>query len=400
MLGGLGILAGLLLAFGLCFPSPDRLWGWLAGMLMVFGLGLLDDWRNVSPFIKLVTQFGAAGVALRDGLAIPGLPTALAMPLTLLWIVAVTNAFNLLDNMDGLAAGTAVIAAFALFIQAAIVPEAIAAIPCLAVAGSALGFLFLNRHPARVFMGDCGSMALGFSLATLAMHSTASLAPNLAVALMFPCFVLAVPLFDTCFVSLMRMRNGRSIAVGGRDHTSHRLVFLGFPEGRAVEVLWACSVAMATLGLVGLNASSLGMGVATLVAAAGLVGVGVYLGRVEVYGSTPWRSEHSRALIVGTGQEGARALQAIRADRGLRLRPVGFIEANGGSNQRTIGGVRVLGTRATLARLIAQNQVSELILATASLGSEAVEELVAFCKENGLAYREYRETLSEARNAH
>ena len=173
----------------------------------------------------------------------------LTVLVTMAWIVVVTNAFNLLDNMDGLSAGTAAIAALVLATEAVTRGDAAGAGLALAVGGAALGFLPYNFHPARIFMGDCGSMVLGYALAVVSIAEPWRDSTNLLLTLAVPFLVLAIPLFDTMFVTITRTMSRRPISQGGRDHTSHRLVFLGLPEPKAVLLLYALSLGMGALAL-------------------------------------------------------------------------------------------------------------------------------------------------------
>jgi UDP-GlcNAc:undecaprenyl-phosphate GlcNAc-1-phosphate transferase len=177
----------------------------------------------------------------------------LATALTFLWVIAITNAFNLLDNMDGLAGGVAVVGAVLLAVHASLAgledPAAIAVL----VAAIALGFLPFNlrlRKRAAIFMGDGGSQLLGFSLAWLALASSWYQASGLVAAFAVPLLVLAIPILDTALVSVMRILEGRPVHQGGRDHTSHRLVLRGLSEKRAVLLLIAASALLGASSLI------------------------------------------------------------------------------------------------------------------------------------------------------
>jgi len=170
----------------------------------------------------------------------------LNVPFTVLWIVGITNAFNLLDNMDGLAAGVAMISASAFAVLAGryseIGPEqAVTAMAGAALVGSCLGFLRYNLVRASIFMGDAGSMVLGFILASLAALGSWR-SPAVATSLVIPILVLAYPIFDTTFVTLLRLQGGRPVFQGGKDHSSHRLVNLGIGRTEAVLLIYLFSV--------------------------------------------------------------------------------------------------------------------------------------------------------------
>ena len=287
LLGGVAIVAGLLVALGLSDQLSREVLGVAAGILILFATGVVDDIRGLRPATKLVAQIVAAGVLIGMGVR-AGWPEnpLLSVPLTFLWVVGITNALNLLDNMDGLAAGVAAISGLSVAACAALVPgggAAAAVLVALAVTGAAAGFLPWNRHPARVFMGDAGSLPLGFALAASGLLATHREAGQLAIVLAAPLLALAVPILDTTLVSIVRKWHGRRISQGGRDHLSHRLVALGIPERRAVRVLWMAS---AVLGAFAVAATSLGwLGTLALLAigfCASAV-VGVVLGHVKVY---------------------------------------------------------------------------------------------------------------------
>lgn len=255
----------------------------------MFLLGLYDDARELKPQLKFLGQLVVALVAVSQGVRLDQeiIPWAwLAVPLTVFWLVGVTNAVNILDNMDGLSSGVVLSAGVVLAVSAGLQdfqgPGFIAA----ALAGAAAGFLIYNFNPAKIFMGDCGSLFLGFTLAstTVLSANTAAEASHLVMALLVPVGALVVPLFDTTLVSFQRTSHGRSIAQGGRDHSSHRLVFLGLSERRAVLLLLAISL-LGGLGSLWLSRAATpltALVVATLIAVA-LAAFGIYLGEVKVY---------------------------------------------------------------------------------------------------------------------
>ena len=213
--------------------------------------------------------------------------------LTIFWLIGITNALNLLDNMDGLAAGIAVIGSAFLALSFGAVGQIPEALMMLTFAGALLGFLVYNSNPASIFMGDCGSLFIGFFLASSALVNVAggrsrSFLPVLAV----PILVLFIPIFDTTFVTILRKASGRAASQGGRDHTSHRLVALGMSERHAVWMLYGFA---ALAGLLALLVQRVKLDV-SLAAIAGftvlLTLLGVYLGGVKVYD----QSEEDQAL--------------------------------------------------------------------------------------------------------
>ncbi len=253
--------------------------------MFLFLVGLVDDFLNLKPYQKLIGQLLGAMPVIYCGLTLPwtGSP-ALDVAVTILWLVGITNAVNLLDNMDGLAAGVAMIAAGFLALNFGSNGRPAEAVSIAVLAAALLGFLVYNSHPASIFMGDCGSLFVGFFLAASAMLNpgqgrSRSFLPVLVV----PVLILFLPIFDTTLVLMMRKLAGRSASQGGRDHTSHRLVALGLSERRAVWVLYAFSVVS---GLLALAVRDMTLDV-SLAAIAGftivLALLGVHVAGVKVY---------------------------------------------------------------------------------------------------------------------
>lgn len=211
-----------------------------AGALL-FLMGLIDDIASLKPVQKLAVQVIAAAIVIQAGLLLPWTSSpVLNAAITMFWLVGITNAVNMLDNMDGLASGVAAIAGVFMAINCFSLGRIAEGTTIAVLAASLCGFLLYNSQPASIFMGDCGSMFIGFFLGCSALLTTAggatrALLPVIAV----PVLTLLVPIFDTTFVTLMRKLAGRSASQGGRDHTSHRLVALGLSERRAVWVLYA-----------------------------------------------------------------------------------------------------------------------------------------------------------------
>ena len=254
-LGGLAIVGAFVttvLVAGVVTDPPSGL-GALAAVLvtgLVLSLmGLLDDLRGLPPLLRLVVEIGAGVVVYvtTPSIALPG-PQWLDVVVTVLWVVGVTNALNLLDNMDGLSAGVTTIAALSFTAVAALNGQFLVAALSAAVAGCAAGFLRHNFHPAKIYMGDAGSLFLGFMLATLAVRLQLQDVP-LTVAVFVPILILGVALFDTSLVTVNRLRHGRSPLVGGRDHASHRLVWIGLPVPVAVGVIYGLAASLGFLAL-------------------------------------------------------------------------------------------------------------------------------------------------------
>lgn len=299
LLGGCALVGGFLAAAGFYLPCKDpRVQAVFAGTLLLFFVGLWDDAKRLKPATKLAAQIAAAAILILAGVEVEVAGRRIfGIPLTILWVVGITNALNLLDNMDGLAAGVGAIAALVMAAFGGppgtewLVPLA------LAVAGSAVGFLPWNVSPARQFLGDAGSMPLGFLLAATGILGTYREAGNALLVLVAPVFVLGVPILDTTLVTLVRRFHGRKVSQGGKDHLSHRLVALGMSERKAVAVLWAVAAA---LGGVALYASPQvgpdmdpGAVVVFGLAAVGAAIFGVVLGEVKVY--QPVQAETAKA---------------------------------------------------------------------------------------------------------
>jgi UDP-GlcNAc:undecaprenyl-phosphate GlcNAc-1-phosphate transferase len=260
MVGGIGIFAGLAAGFLLVLatgaaPASRELIAILAGCGVLFLAGLLDDLFSLGPLPKLAAQLGAAAIVIFNGVTISGLISNdfLAGVVALVWLVGMTNAFNLLDNMDGLAATLAAIAAVFFAIDAVTVHsnDAVLAL-ALALAVACAAFLPFNLRPrtsAIAFMGDSGSQVLGFALAALGLTASWKVAGTTVATLLLPILVLAVPILDTTLVTIVRLLDGRPVYQGGRDHTSHRLVYHGLSERRAVVLLAVISAALGTTSL-------------------------------------------------------------------------------------------------------------------------------------------------------
>src|SRR6195256_958846 len=198
LLGGIAIYIAST-AVILWFARTDlRLLGLVGGGTILFLTGLIDAFRHLRPPTKLISQILAACVLVFSGVQIgtPWLVWA-TIPLTILWVVGITNAFNLLDNMDGLSAGTAVIAAAFLFAFSVSVNNIALAVLCLALGGGALGFLIYNFNPARIFMGDSGSMYLGFTLSGITLLGSRDMASDIFFVLLVPAAMMGLPIFDT-----------------------------------------------------------------------------------------------------------------------------------------------------------------------------------------------------------
>jgi UDP-GlcNAc:undecaprenyl-phosphate GlcNAc-1-phosphate transferase len=223
---------------------------WVLGAAVVLAIvGLADDLRGLNPFLRLGFEIAAGLVvyATDPGIAIPG-PRWLDIVITVVWVVGVTNAFNLLDNMDGLSAGVATISGIAFCVVAGMNGQFLVAALSAAVAGCAAGFLRHNFHPAKIYMGDAGSLFLGFLLAAIAVRLKLVDAPR-SVAMFVPVLVLGVALFDTTLVTVNRLYHRLNPMSGGRDHMSHRLVWVGIPVPVSVGLIYGLATSLGFLGI-------------------------------------------------------------------------------------------------------------------------------------------------------
>lgn len=288
MLGGLAIWLSVVISVQFFIPHTTYSWVILRASAFLFLVGLVDDLVHIKPYQKLIGQIMGSAFVVYYGLSLPWTHSVLVnMAFAIFWLIGITNAINLLDNMDGLASGIAIIAAGFLALSFVTSGQFVEALVMMAFAGALLGFLVYNSNPASIFMGDCGSMFVGFFLASSALVNlsggkTRSLLPVLAV----PILVLFIPIFDTTFVTVLRKLSGRAASQGGRDHTSHRLVALGMSERHAVWMLYGFAALSGLLSLV-VQRSRLDV---SLAAIAGftivLTLIGVYLAGVKVYDET------------------------------------------------------------------------------------------------------------------
>src|SRR5690348_10758609 len=285
MLGGVVIwLTVLIIYFAFSLHSAYGKWILLASTFL-FLVGLIDDLIHIKPYQKLIGQILGSAFVVYYGLTLPWTSSVLLnMAFAIFWLVSITNAINLLDNMDGLASGIAVIAAGFLALSFVSSGQYTEALILLVFAAALLGFLVYNSNPASIFMGDCGSMFVGFFLASSALINvnggrSRSFLPVLAV----PILVLFIPIFDTTFVTVLRKLSGRAASQGGRDHTSHRLVALGMSERHAVWMLYGFAALSGVLAILvqraRLDVSLAAIAGFTIV----LTLVGVYLAGVKVY---------------------------------------------------------------------------------------------------------------------
>jgi UDP-GlcNAc:undecaprenyl-phosphate GlcNAc-1-phosphate transferase len=271
LMGGAAIIAGFLVAllFNL-FTSTNLItpgrefFGLLIGMLFIMALGILDDTKALGSKTKLAFQLAAAiSVVLISGTKIsvltnPFVPSGytelspyFAYPLTVLWIVGITNAINLIDGLDGLAAGVASISSLSLFFVSMLIGDTLAvytAVVTAALAGSTLGFLPFNFNPAKIFMGETGSAFLGFTLGVISIQGT--LKSYAAISIAIPLLVLGLPLYDTLFAIIRRLVTGKPIMQADRGHLHHRLIDMGMSQRQSVVTMYVASGALGLCAIV------------------------------------------------------------------------------------------------------------------------------------------------------
>ena len=270
-MGGLAIFTGFVLSVLLFVDMSMQVMGLLLGAIIIAVMGALDDILCLNPWIKLGGQFLAALVAIRcgivfDAISNPGFLDAdttiqlgwLSIPFTIVWIIACTNAVNLIDGLDGLAVGISAISSISMMLVSLILPAGIGSIPLLlaCLAGSCFGFMPYNINPAKIFMGDVGSQFLGFVLSCVSIMGLFKF--HAIITFLIPLLSLAVPLGDTIFAFFRRILHGQSPFHADRGHIHHKLIDMGMNQKQAVAVLYAVSV---ILGLVAVLIAGPGTGI-------------------------------------------------------------------------------------------------------------------------------------------
>ncbi len=292
-LGGVAIVSAFLLTIGGALllawwrPSLDMgiTFSSLAQVLIpgvvIFVLGVVDDIHPLGPYVKFTVQIGAAAMVFAFGLRILDLPVLvghhthfswiISLPLTILWVLAITNAFNLIDGLDGLASGSALFSTLVVFVVAVFSRSTLVSLLTLALAGAILGFLRFNFNPATILLGDCGSLFIGFMLSALALQGAQKSPTIIAVAI--PVVSFGLPILETLLSIVRRFISGRPLFTGDREHIHHKLLDLGFSHSQVVTVLYAVSAIFALLSLFLLYPSGGTLGLVLLV-----LGTGVWLG--------------------------------------------------------------------------------------------------------------------------
>jgi UDP-GlcNAc:undecaprenyl-phosphate GlcNAc-1-phosphate transferase len=265
------------LSFG--FSSSTVLTVLLPGC-MIFLLGVYDDIRGVGPYFKFAVQAVAGALLFAGGLRILDLPLLfgyhhfswfIGLPLTILWVLAITNAFNLIDGLDGLAAGSALFSTLVVFVVAFLGQSRLVSLMTLVLAGAILGFLRFNFNPATIFLGDCGSLFVGFMLSALALQGAQKAPTTIAVAI--PVVSFGLPILETTLSVVRRLISGRPVFTADREHIHHKLLQRGMSHRQVVIVLYAVSALFALLSLFLLwpTGSTLGLVLAVL-------GTGIWMG--------------------------------------------------------------------------------------------------------------------------
>ena len=291
-LGGVAIFMafsvslGVWLALSLIFPrlleglAPATLLRIYVPACLIFALGIYDDLRGAGPYLKFTVQAIAAVLLFAGGMRVLDLPLIfgshslpwfVGLPLTVLWVVAVTNAFNLIDGLDGLAAGSALFSTLVFFVVSLVDHSWLGSLMSVTLAGAILGFLRFNFNPATIFLGDSGSLFIGFVLSALALAG-AQKAPTF-VAVAIPVVSFGLPILETLLSILRRLISGRPVFTADREHIHHKLLQMGFSHRQVVVVLYAVSAVFAMLSLFLLwpTGSTLGLVLA-------VVGTGIWLG--------------------------------------------------------------------------------------------------------------------------
>jgi UDP-GlcNAc:undecaprenyl-phosphate GlcNAc-1-phosphate transferase len=260
-LGGLAILIGVVtVSYSALFFSNSTFNNfWLAtsvlGPAIAMGMvGLWDDIKNLSPLLRFIAQtisgiFISIVLIINSSIANPTGSTFLDILLTVFWVVGISNSINFFDNLDGGAAGTAAISSIFITYLAIKSDQTFVSALSVVVAGATIGFLFWNKSPAKIYMGDAGALFLGVLLATLTIRLKPSVETTLG-SFSIPVLILAIPILDTCIAVFSRLRRGISPFQGGKDHLSHRLVRVGMSRKIAAVVLWLLSALFGLIAIV------------------------------------------------------------------------------------------------------------------------------------------------------
>lgn len=313
-MGGLAIFLGFLFSVLIYLPLTGQVRGMLLGSVIIVVLGIFDDIYALGARFKFMVQIIAALCAAFGGnvitiLSNPNIFSSnpywelgiLSIPFSVLWIVAITNAVNLIDGLDGLACGVSTISSMTLLVIALVVSEPQIAILMGALAGACIGFLPYNLNPAKIFMGDTGSTFLGYILAVVSINGLFKFAAIISFAV--PFLLLGLPIFDTCFAILRRISKGQSPMTADRGHIHHRLIDMGLTQKQAVAVLYVVS-AILGLSAVVLTTNGVEKAMVVLLAfgVAGGVAAKLYLDRINSTGEplpAPRKNRRSPRDVAG-----------------------------------------------------------------------------------------------------
>ena len=285
LFGGVAVFLAVVVPFAALQPVRE-IWVLLVAGALIFAVGLADDIMSLKPSTKLVAQIVVASGLVFFGFRLQWVESlTVDALLTLVWIVGITNALNLIDNMDGLCAGVGLIAVVALLLgvgpQTGVTPTVLY---LALLAGATGGFLVYNVHPASVFLGDSGSLFIGLTLAAGSLEfSQYAVGTNLLAVIAAPVLVLLIPIFDTTLVTTSRLWAGRAPSQGGLDHSSHRLVAIGLPEPTAVAVLWILALLGAAFGWSLGRGDAVWSGLSAALFVLAMILLAVYLAQVGVY---------------------------------------------------------------------------------------------------------------------
>lgn len=294
MLGGISIFASFIIGVFCFFPEYLSIKRLLLGAGILFIVGLIDDLYQIKPYAKLATQLVASAALIFSGNYLPWTQIiVIDVCLTFVWLVGLTNALNMLDNMDGLASGISIIACIYLSVNFIFNLQYNFYILPLLLAAAIGGFFLHNFHPASIFMGDCGSLFIGFTMAGISLFNTEQRTRNIAAVLATPVLIMLLPIFDTTIVTISRRLNGRPVSRGGNDHASHRLVALGMSDKYAVMTLYFISALSGLLAIM-VRRLDIKLSIAIIGGCIFLtIFFGIYLGKVIVYDNQDTRSHQT-----------------------------------------------------------------------------------------------------------
>ncbi|KHF39595.1 hypothetical protein LQ50_14240 [Halalkalibacter okhensis] len=246
-IGGIALIATFIIAFFVISQFVDLSYGILLGVLIIGATGLLDDLFQLTPIQKIIGQVLAASVVIfMSGITIQyinvpfsneavAVPYWISIPITFLWIVIITNAINLIDGLDGLAAGVSGIAAVSIFVLSILMGNVVVAFLSIAIIGAVIGFLFYNFNPAKIFMGDCGALFLGFILAVVSLMGFKQVT---TISLLIPFLILGVPIIDTAIAIIRRAIQNKPITIADKSHLHHKLLEFGYSHKQTVLIIY------------------------------------------------------------------------------------------------------------------------------------------------------------------